>query len=74
MTEQGWYACARIGASTNAGVLQLRLRMTARNKQQQQQIPYGNDKKKGKYDEALYDLGFTSAVPCGTGSSWTATS
>ena len=54
--------------------------MTAKNKQQQQQkqIPYGNDKKKNDYncncDEALYDFGFTSAVPCGTGSSWTATS
>ena len=59
---------ARIGGSTNAGVLRLRLRMTARNKQQQQQkqIPYGNDKKKSKNNGnnkdkdcvAFYSYGF----------------
>jgi hypothetical protein len=42
----------RICTTTNAGVLQLRFRMTTKNKQrqkqEQQQIPCGNDRKKSK--------------------------
>ena len=52
-TSIGWVSLASV-AGLNAGVLQLRFRMTAKNKQQQRQkqlqlqkqIPCGNDNKK----------------------------